>query len=101
MKTRASATPAPSNSPSVYGRSGSGSADPSPLKAVNRQGGCHRSTGVTIIVDGGTPRTVAHATGNIANTKPLAIGGKAVCNGTTIQCDYFVGLLDRAVVQRL
>jgi hypothetical protein len=60
-----------------------------------------RSTGVTITVDGGTPRTVAHATGNIANTKPLAIGGKAACNGTTIQCDYYVGLLDRAVVQRL
>jgi hypothetical protein len=54
MKTRASATPAPSNSPSVYGRSGSGSADPSPLKAW-----------------------------------------------TTIQCDYYVGLLDRAVVQKL
>ena len=56
---------------------------------------------MTIIVDGGTPRTVAHATGNIANNQPLAIGGKAACNGTTIQCDYYVGLLDRAVVQRL
>jgi hypothetical protein len=60
-----------------------------------------RSTGVTIKVDGGTPRTRAGATGNIANTQPLAIGGKRVCNGTTIQCDYYVGLLDRAVVQRL
>jgi laminin G domain protein len=60
-----------------------------------------RSTGVTITVDGGTPRTKTGATGNIANTKPLAIGGKAACNGTTIQCDYFVGFVDRAVVQRL
>jgi hypothetical protein len=59
---------------------------------------CERqATGVTITVDGGTPRTVAHATGNISNNQPLAIGGKAVCDGTTIQCDYYVGLLDRAV----
>jgi hypothetical protein len=58
-----------------------------------------RSTGVTIIVDGQS-RTTAGATGNIANSKPLSIGGKAVCNGTTIQCDYYVGLLDRAVVER-
>jgi hypothetical protein len=60
-----------------------------------------RSTGVTIIVDGGAPRTNAGATGNIANTKPLSIGGKAACDGTTVQCDYYVGFLDRAVVQRL
>ena len=60
-----------------------------------------RSTGVTIIVDGGRARTTAGATGSIANTKPLSIGGKAACNATTIQCDYYVGLLDRAVVQRL
>jgi hypothetical protein len=60
-----------------------------------------RSTGVTIIVDGGAPRTNAGATGNIANTKPLSIGGKAACDGTTVQCDYYVRLLDRAVVQRL
>jgi hypothetical protein len=59
-----------------------------------------RSTGVTIVVDGGTPRTTAGATGSIANTSPLSIGGKAACNGTTIQCDYYVGLVDRAVVQR-
>jgi hypothetical protein len=60
-----------------------------------------RSTGVSIIVDGGTPRTNAGATGNIANNKPLSIGGKAACDGTTVQCDYYVGVLDRAVVQRL
>jgi hypothetical protein len=60
-----------------------------------------RATGVTITVDGGTPRRVAKATGKIANNQPLAIGGKAVCNGTTIQCDYYVGLLDRVVVRRL
>jgi hypothetical protein len=63
---------------------------------------CERqSTFVTITVDGGTPRRINGATGNIANNQPLAIGGKAVCNGTTIQCDYYVGLLDRVAVRRL
>jgi hypothetical protein len=64
---------------------------------------CERhANSVSIIVDGGTPRTHSGATGNIANTKVLAIGGKAACDGgITVQCDYYVGLLDRAVVQRL
>jgi hypothetical protein len=60
-----------------------------------------RATGVTITVDGGTPRKTAGATGNIANNKVLSIGGKAACDGTTVQCDYYVGLLDSAVVERL
>src|SRR5919108_1144927 len=60
-----------------------------------------RATAVTITVDGGTPRRTVGATGNIANNKPLAIGGKAACDATTIQCDYYVGLLDFAVVERL
>jgi hypothetical protein len=60
-----------------------------------------RATSVSITVDGGTPRKITGATGKIANNQPLAIGGKAVCNGGSIQCDYYVGLLDRAIVQRL
>jgi hypothetical protein len=59
-----------------------------------------RSTGVSITVDGGTPRTTAGATGMIANSSSLAIGGKASCNPPMVQCDYYVGLLDRVVVQR-
>jgi hypothetical protein len=58
-----------------------------------------RSTGVTITVDGGTPRTNRRWTGNIANTWPLSIGGKPKCDATTVGCDYFVGRLDRVVVQ--
>jgi hypothetical protein len=60
-----------------------------------------RATSVSIIVDGGTPRTKSGATGNISNNKVLAIGGKAECNPPDVQCDYYVGLLDRAFVQRL
>jgi hypothetical protein len=60
-----------------------------------------RAKSVSIIVDGGTPRTNYRATGNISNNKVLAIGGKAACNPPDVQCDYYVGLLDRAFVQRL
>jgi hypothetical protein len=59
-----------------------------------------RRTGVTITVDGGVPRKQAGRTGRIANDWPLAIGGKLVCNAGTVQCHYYVGLLDRAIVRR-
>jgi laminin G domain protein len=59
-----------------------------------------RPTGVTIIVDGGTPRTQAGRTGRIANPWPLAIGGKPKCNQITTMCHYYVGLLDRVIVRR-
>jgi Laminin G domain len=59
-----------------------------------------RATGVTIRIDGGSARTVAGATGRIANSSALAIGGKLSCNPPAVQCDYYVGLLDRVVVAR-
>jgi hypothetical protein len=63
---------------------------------------CERQpSGVTLTIDGGTPKTTKHATGNIANNKVLSIGGKAYCDGgITVQCDYFVGLLGRVVMER-
>jgi hypothetical protein len=60
-----------------------------------------RPTGVTIKVDGGTPRTNPKWTGNISNTWPLAIGGKPKCDPPNVACDYFVGRLDRVLVKRL
>lgn len=59
-----------------------------------------RSTGVTLTLDGGTPRTNPRWTGSIANTWPLAIGGKPKCDPPNVGCDYFVGRLDRVVVKR-
>src|SRR5215216_3275602 len=60
-----------------------------------------RSTGVTLTLDGGTPKTNRNWTGSISNTWPLAIGGKPKCDGgVTVGCDYYVGLLDRVVVAR-
>jgi len=63
---------------------------------------CERhSTGVTITVDGGAPKTNRVWTGSIANSWPLAIGGKPKCDGgATVGCDYFVGTLDYVTVTR-
>jgi Ca2+-binding RTX toxin-like protein len=60
-----------------------------------------RTTGVTITIDGGTPKTNHNWTGSISNTWPVAIGGKPKCDGgVTVGCDYFVGLIDRVVIAR-
>jgi Laminin G domain len=59
-----------------------------------------RSSGVTLILDGGRPRTNPQWTGNIANTWPLSIGGKPKCDPPNVGCDYFVGRIDRVVVAR-
>ena len=56
---------------------------------------CERSsTGVTMTVDGGAPRSINGPTGTISNRFPLSIGGKVSCNQTTVSCDYYVGDLD-------
>ena len=60
-----------------------------------------RTTGVTITVDGGTPKTNRTWTGSISNTWPLSIGGKPKCDGgKTVGCDYYVGYIDKIVVMR-
>jgi Laminin G domain len=59
-----------------------------------------RSTGVSIRVDGGASRRTAGATGRIANSSTLSIGGKASCDPPRVECDYYIGLLDRVVVRR-
>jgi hypothetical protein len=63
---------------------------------------CERqANGVTLTIDGGPPKTIFHPTGNIANNKVLSIGGKAYCDAVQVQCDYYVGLIDRAIVERI
>jgi hypothetical protein len=63
-----------------------------------------RPGGVTIIVDDREPRRQANPTGRISNDQPVAIGGKTQCNPAhptnPVSCQYYVGLLDRAVVRR-
>jgi hypothetical protein len=62
---------------------------------------CERNgTRVSLTIDSGTTRSNVSATGNIANSKVLAIGGKAACNGGSIQCDYFIGRLDYVRIEK-
>jgi hypothetical protein len=59
-----------------------------------------RTTGVTITVDGGAPKTNANWTGSISNTWPVSIGGKPKCDAVTVQCDYYVGRLDYVRIEK-
>jgi hypothetical protein len=62
---------------------------------------CARTaTQVQMTVDGKVVSTHTAATGNISNSVPLSIGGKTVCNGTTVECDPFVGVINRAEIDR-
>jgi hypothetical protein len=61
---------------------------------------CTRTaTQVSVTVDGTVVGAIAHATGDISNTWPLSIGGKARCNQVTVFCDYFTGQIDYVKIQ--
>jgi hypothetical protein len=60
-----------------------------------------RANAVTLTIDGGSSRTTRKPTGNIANNWEFSIGGKSRCDPPSVQCDYFVGRIDRVVVERL
>ena len=55
---------------------------------------------VQMTVDGKVVATHAGATGNIANSNPLSIGSKTVCDGKKVQCDPFVGVINRVEIDR-
>jgi hypothetical protein len=61
---------------------------------------CERNAafGVRLSVDGAVVGTNPKQPGNISNTWPFVIGGKYMCNQTTVQCDYFSGMIDRVAV---
>lgn len=62
---------------------------------------CARTaSAVTMTVDGRVTATRRTATGSISNAAALTIGGKASCNQTTVQCDYFSGSIDRVQISR-
>lgn len=60
-----------------------------------------RSTGVSVIFDGGTPKTTTGPTGTIANTWATSIGGKSSCDGASVGCDYYQGDIDYVRVENL
>ena len=62
---------------------------------------CARTaTQVQMTVDGKVVATTHHATGNISNNIPLSIGGKTVCDGKKVECDPFVGVINRVEIDR-
>jgi hypothetical protein len=61
---------------------------------------CERtSSSVVMTVDGVVTSRNSNPTGSIANTRPLAIGGKLNCDQVNTTCDYFVGDLDYVKIQ--
>jgi hypothetical protein len=61
---------------------------------------CERKAafGVRLSVDGAVVGTNPKQPGNISNTAPFVIGGKYACDQTTVECDYFSGMIDRVAV---
>ena len=55
---------------------------------------------VTLSVDGGPPVRVAGATGPIANSWPMTVGGKPRCDQKWVGCDYFSGDVDLVRVEK-
>ena len=86
------------------GASGSGGVD-SPAGLI-KEGTLHTVTcartaaQVQMTVDGTVVATTKHATGDISNNLPLSIGGKTVCDGTKVECDPFVGVINRVEIDR-
>jgi hypothetical protein len=61
---------------------------------------CERTgSSVVMTVDGVVTGRNRNPTGSIANTRPLAIGGKLNCDQVNTTCDYFVGDLDYVKIQ--
>jgi hypothetical protein len=50
--------------------------------------------GLSLTIDGAQVATRTGATGRIANSWPLSIGGKTTCDQVSVGCDYFAGDLD-------
>ncbi len=62
---------------------------------------CNRTSSyVEMYVDGVRTSRLTGPTGNIANTAGVSIGGKGVCDGVRVTCDYFVGDIDYVRLQK-
>jgi hypothetical protein len=54
---------------------------------------------VTLTVDGTVEARRSGRTGRIANSWPVAIGGKTACDQVKVGCDYYVGDLDHIRIE--
>jgi hypothetical protein len=61
---------------------------------------CERTpSSVTMWIDGQRTGRNTHATGTIANTRPVTIAGKGNCDQVEITCDYFTGDFDYVKIE--
>lgn len=66
---------------------------------------CERTlTGVRVTLDAGTPNAATKfkrgTVGNINNSNPFMIGGKAYCQAEGVTCDFFNGQLDWVRIEK-
>ncbi len=62
------------------------------------------ATGVRATIDYGEPGAITKfikgTIGTINNTRPMFLGGKLDCDGSTVTCDYFAGAVDWVTIER-
>jgi len=81
-------------------RSGDGAQSTATSRSTLTDGTWHNVTctrtaqSVTMFVDGDWRDQRNNATGSIANSSPLVMGGKLFCNQIDVGCDYFSGDID-------
>jgi hypothetical protein len=62
---------------------------------------CERTAnGLTLAVNGTVESRRSVASGTIANSRNLTIGGKPDCNDRSVECDYFQGDIDYVRIDR-
>lgn len=66
---------------------------------------CEKSaTGVKMTIDYGEPNAISKfirgTIGRIDNSRPMVLGGKHDCDGTTVTCDYYAGVVDWVTIER-
>jgi hypothetical protein len=66
---------------------------------------CERtSTGVRMTINYGEANAISKfikgTVGTIDNSRPLVLGGKLDCDGTTVTCDYFAGAVDWVKIEK-
>lgn len=62
---------------------------------------CEKNTTfIKLFVDGTQVAIISHTLANIANTRPLSIGGKENCDQISTTCDYFDGDIDYVKLEK-
>jgi hypothetical protein len=66
---------------------------------------CERTpTGVRATINYGEPNAITKfirgTIGNVNNSRPMFLGGKLDCDGSTVTCDYFAGAVDWVTIEK-